>query len=99
MEYAMFAPWKNYLDSLRLAADAQQVILMRMADLAKADPASVLEAQRMVGEKVLAFWATQSALGWTMLRGPQAAIAKAAMPYKRAVRANRSRLTRARRRR
>ena len=86
----------NYLSAMRFAVEAQQVIGMRMLGLAEGGPSAVLEAQRMVSEKMLAFWAAQTAPGWALMRGPGFAGRKAALPYRRAVRANHRRLTRAR---
>jgi hypothetical protein len=93
----MFNPWKSYFEAVRFAAEAQQVIAMRMLGLAEGGPAAALEMQRMVGEKMLAFWAAQTAPGWAFTRGAVTAGQKAARPYRRAVRANHRRLTRARR--
>ena len=92
----MLNPWKSYFDAVRFATETQQVIGMRMLSLGDGGPQAALEVQRMVGEKMLAFWATQSAAGWALMQGPAVAARKAAMPYRRAVRANHRRLTRAR---
>jgi hypothetical protein len=92
----VFDPWLSYFDALRFAIEAQEVIGMRMRTLAEGGPAAGLEAQRMIGEKMLAFWATQTAADAALMRGHLFSARKAAMPYKRAVRANHRRLTRAR---
>ena len=88
----------DYLDALRFALEAQQVIGMRMLCLAHGGPPAALETQRMIGEKMLAFWAAQSAAGWALMYGPQVAGRRAALPYRRTVRANHRRLLRSRRR-
>jgi hypothetical protein len=95
-EAAVSSPLTSYFDAMRFAAEAQQVIGMRMLSLAKGGPSAALEAQRMISEKMLAFWATQTAIGWALTRGPSVAARKATAPYRRAVRANHRRLTRAR---
>lgn len=93
----MFNPWRSYFEAVRFTAEAQQVIAMRMLGLAEGGPAAALETHRMVAEKMLALWASQTAPGWALTRGAMTGARKAAMPYKRAVRANHRRLTRARR--
>jgi hypothetical protein len=85
-------PWRLYFDSLRFAVEAQEVINMRMARLAEGGPTVGLEVHRMVSEKAIALWASQTAGAWAMMRGPMVASRRAAMPFRRAVRANRRRL-------
>jgi hypothetical protein len=85
-------PWRLYFDSLRLALDAQEVIGMRMTKLAEGGPSVGLEVHRMVSEKAIALWASQTAGAWAMMRGPTVASRKAAMPFRRAVRSNQRRL-------
>jgi hypothetical protein len=92
-------PWLFYFDLTRMALEAQQVVALRMMRLAEGGPNAALETQRMIGEKVLALWAAQSAAGWAMTRGPATAGQKALAPFKSAVSANRRRLRRSRRRR
>ena len=93
----MLNPWKPYFDAVQSAAQAQQIIGMRMLALSEGGPGAALEAHRMVSEKMLAFWAAQTGMGWALMRGPTIAAAKAAKPYHRTIRANHRRLKRARR--
>ena len=87
-------PWRLYFDAARMAVEAQQVIALRMARLAEGGPDAALEAQRMVGEKMLAMWASQSAAGWAIASGSGMAGEKALAPARRAGRATRRRLSR-----
>jgi hypothetical protein len=82
---------------MRSAAEAQHVIAMRLTSMSEGGPGAALEAHRMVSEKMLAFWAAQSMVGWSLLRGPEMAARNALLPYRRAIRANHRRLKRARR--
>ena len=54
---------------LRLALEAQQVIAARFMRLARADTAAALEANRMVQEKLAAFFEAQAAAGIALARG------------------------------
>jgi hypothetical protein len=92
----MFNPWLAGLDAARLAVEAQQVIGLRTMLLARGGPRAALEMQRMVAEKMLALWASQAAAAAAVAAGGPAIAGKAAAPYRRAVRANRRRLARAR---
>nr|WP_047167245.1 hypothetical protein [Sphingomonas sp. Y57] len=84
-------------DSWRLGAEASAVIAMRLARLAAGDAAALIEAQRMIGEKVEAAATLQGKalagrLGKTPARRAKATIGH----YRRAVAKNRKRLQRRR---
>ena len=85
-----------WLDNLLLGFEAQQVIAARLMRLARADAAAALEANRMVQEKLAAFFEAQAAAGIALARGAsfRATLANAHRPYRRRVRANHRRLSR-----
>jgi len=89
-------PWVAWLNAATFAAEAQWVIGLRMMRLAAGGAAGTREAQRMVVEKAVAAAQAQVAAGAELAkgRGSRAAVRAAATPYRRAVRANRRRLTR-----
>jgi len=91
-------PWAAWLNAATFAAEAQWVIGLRMMRLAAGGAAGTREAQRMVVEKAVAAAQAQAAAGMALAtgRGSHAAARAAAKPYRRAVRANRRRLTRKR---
>ena len=86
--------WASYFDAVRLGLQAQQVIALRMLRISEGGPSALIEMQRMVGEKVLAAWASQTVTGLALARGDKSPGRKAAAPYRKAVRANRRRLQR-----
>ena len=87
----MFGPWwKLGVDASMLAMEAQAVIGLRLAKLAAGGTAAQAEAQRMVGEKLLA--AGEAAL----LVASGGSTARVIAGYRRKVRANRRRLSGAR---
>jgi hypothetical protein len=63
-----------------------------MARLARADGNAVVEAQRMVAEKLMVATAASMAAAFAWPLGVEVATARAASHYQRAVRANRHRL-------
>jgi hypothetical protein len=84
------------MDSLWLGAEAQGVIALRMMKLAGGGAAAAAESQRMVAEKLTAAAAVQTQVMTSLLTGsghlaPQRTLAH----YRRKIRANRRRLTRA----
>jgi hypothetical protein len=82
------------LAAMRLAADAQAVVSLRMI-YAATGQASPLETRRMVNEKVVAFFEAQNAIAAAFFLGrPRAAPSKVIAVYGKRVRANRRRLTR-----
>ena len=85
-----------WMDNLRLALEAQQVIAARLMRLARADTTAAFEANRMVQEKLAAFFEAQAAAGVALARGAslRGTLASAHRPYRRRVRANRRRLSR-----
>ena len=91
-------PWSAWLDAASMCAAAQAVIALRVMRLAGGGAAAMSEAQRMVLEKVIAGAQAQFGAGMALIAGGGVAGAKraAAKPYRRAIRANRRRLTRRR---
>jgi hypothetical protein len=85
-----------WLGATTLALEAQWVIALRMMMMAGGGAAAAAEAQRMVTEKMLAAAQAQFAAGLALAtgRGLDGAARAAARPYRRAVSANRRRLTR-----
>ncbi len=82
------------LAAMRLAADAQAVVSLRMI-YAATGQASPLETRRMVNEKVAALFEAQNAIAAAFFLGrPRAAPSKVIAVYGKRVRANRRRLTR-----
>ena len=91
-------PWTAWFGAAAFATEAQWVIALRMMRLAAGGTTAAAEAQRMVAEKFLAGAQAQVAAGIALAsgRGSHAAARAAATPFRRAVRANRRRLTRKR---
>ncbi len=90
-------PWLQLgLDSLWLGAEANGVIALRMMKFAAGGPAAAAEAELMVAEKLRAAAETQAQVMASVLSGRgHLAPARAVAGYRRKVRANRRRLTRA----
>jgi hypothetical protein len=82
-----------WLPFLRFGLDAQQVVALRLARLAR-DDVSGREARLMVSEKIAAFGEAQTAMMLALTTGasPEAAMRAGFRPYRRRVRANRKRL-------
>ena len=81
------------LAAMRLAGDAQAVVLLRMTNALTGRAAS-RESRRMVDEKVAALFEAQKAVAVAFLLGrPKAAPSKVMAVYGKRVRANRRRLT------
>jgi hypothetical protein len=77
-----------------LAYEAQQVIALRMAKLALGGPAAMIEAGRMVTEKVEASARAASLVSAAIMRGaPDAGADQVVRMLRREVRANRRRLS------
>jgi hypothetical protein len=87
---------RGWLGAATLAFEAQWVIALRLSLMAAGGAAAAAEAQRMVGEKMIAAAQAQLAAGVALAtgRGLDGAARAAAKPYRRAVGANRRRLTR-----
>jgi len=88
-------PWFTIArDAARLAAEAQGVVALRLAHLARGGKRGRAEAERMVTEKVKAMMDAQAAAAKSVLAGEQApAIMKKTIGlYGRRVRSNRRRL-------
>jgi len=86
---------RSWFDAWRFAAEAQQVMAMRMMCFWQGDASAGAEATRMVTEKMAAAAEAQMAAGLALLRGQGAAVAlaRATTPYRRRVRANHRRLS------
>lgn len=84
-------PW---FDAWRFAADSQQVIAQRLTLFCLNDPSAGSEAVRMVAEKMAAAVEAQAAVAAALMTGQSAktVLRRAAIPYRRRVRANRRRL-------
>src|SRR6266481_3939469 len=97
----MYAYWKLWVDVLNIGLDAQRVIAMRLAKIAKGGAAAEAECRRMVSEKFLAAAAARDAAAAALVGGKGIDTATAARlaltPIERAVRDNRRRLGRAER--
>ena len=92
----MFTLWRNWNETLLFALEAQQVMALRMLRMAPGNAGAASEAHRMVAEKAFAMVDAQVAAAGRLAAGASlaAAMASAAVPYRRRVRANRRRLTR-----
>jgi len=84
-----------WFEAARFGADSQRVIALRLMRLASGGPGAVVEAERMVAEKVAAFSEAHGAIFTALVTGSSldAAAVKAYAPYRRAVRANSRRLS------
>ena len=85
-------PW---FEAWQFAAEAQQVIALRMMQFWRNDPSAGREATRMVTEKMAAAAEAHAAAASALMMGQSAttALRRAAIPYRRRVRANRRRLS------
>jgi hypothetical protein len=85
------------LQTARLGWEAQNVIALRLMRMTAQSPGSQTEACRMVTEKVAAFSEAQSVAATAVIKGGKThRVAKKVLGvYKKRVRANRRRLTRA----
>lgn len=90
----MFHFMNRWFEAARFGADIQHVVTLRMMRLASGGPLAETEAKRMVAEKVAAFGEAQGILMSALMTGSsfEAAAKRAYAPYRRTVRANRSRL-------
>lgn len=86
--------WAIARDTGRLAVDAQSVVALRLARLARGGKRGRVEARRMVDEKVDALLQAQADVAKAMLAGeqPPAIMKKTLGMYGRRVRRNRRRL-------
>jgi hypothetical protein len=96
-------PWFAWFDAATLAAETatfaaetQWVVALRMSRLAGGGALAASEAQRMISEKIMAGAQAQVAAGMALAagRGMEGAARAAVRPFRRAVRANRRRLSR-----
>src|SRR5260221_14546153 len=65
----MYAYWKLWVDVLNIGLDAQRVIAMRLAKIAKGGAAAEAECRRMVSEKFLAAAAARDAAAAALVGG------------------------------
>jgi hypothetical protein len=95
----MHSSLKLWTDVWRLGLDAQSVVAMRLGRIALGGAGAEAECRRMVSEKIAAAAAAQTAAATALVRGRglENAATVALVPVKRAVRANRRRLSRAKR--
>ena len=86
---------KPWFEAWRFAAQAQQVMSLRMMRFWTNDANAGAEAARMQSEKMAAAAEAQLAAGMALLRGETAvtALRRAAVPYRRRVSANHRRLS------
>ena len=88
-------PWGSFSDGLRLALDCQHVVAMRMARIAGGGRIARREANRMIAEKTIAAATAQFAAAMAFpFGGFPAAASEVGKTYQRAIRANRTRLSR-----
>jgi hypothetical protein len=95
----MHPSFKLWTDVWQLGFDAQRVIALRLSRIAKGGAKAEAECRSMVSEKIAAAAAARAAAVKALAggKGVEAATAAALAPVKRKVRANRRRLTRAKR--
>lgn len=87
------------LNTWQAGMEAQQVIALRLGRLLGGGPAAWAEANRMTSEKIAAAYEAQTAATLAVLTGQgTTAPARTVALYRRKMRANRKRLTGARRR-
>jgi hypothetical protein len=86
---------KAWFDAMQIGIDMQRVIALRMVRLAAGGPLASKEAHRMVAEKIVALGEAQGAAFLALATGasPSTAAGRARAPYRRAVRANKRRLS------
>jgi len=86
---------RSWFDAWRFAAEAQQVMTMRMMRFWQCDATAGAEATRMVTEKMAAAAEAQMAAALALMRGQSlsTALKRASTPYRRRVRANHRRLS------
>jgi hypothetical protein len=96
---SMLGYWKLWIDCLKLGHEAQQVIAMRIARIARGGRGADAECRRMVSEKLAATTAAQSAAAAALAagKGLDVAAGLALAPVQKAVRGNQRRLARAKR--
>ena len=88
-------PAAAMLQAFEFAFEVQSVMALRLLRIAAGGSDAAAETQRMIAEKAEAVWRSQLAAGLAIAsgRGTEAVAAAAFLPYRRAVRANRRRLT------
>ncbi|EJW13668.1 hypothetical protein A33M_1567 [Rhodovulum sp. PH10] len=92
-------PWRWFLTALSLGAEVQGVVALRTLRLAAGGPQALVEAHRMVAEKVAAFAAAEVAGAAALAHGaslPDAAV-RAFRPVRHCLDDNFERLSRPRR--
>lgn len=89
-------PLSAWFDAMRFGADVQRVMTLRMMRIVAGGPRGSKEAYRMVAEKVAAAGEAQGAALLALATGasPATAAKRVGTRYRRAVRANKRRLSR-----
>jgi len=85
-----------WFDALRLGADVQSVVALRLMRIAAGGPRGATEARRMVAEKIAAIGEAQGAAFVALATGasPATAAKRAGSRIRRVVSANKKRLSR-----
>jgi hypothetical protein len=88
-------PAASMLQAFEFAFEVQSVVALRLLRIAAGGTEAAAETQRMITEKAEAVWQSQIAAGLAIAsgRGSEAVAAAAFRPYRRAVKANRRRLS------
>ncbi len=88
-------PAATLLQAFEFAFEVQSVVALRLLRIASGGSEAAAETQRMITEKAEAVWRSQLAAGLAIAsgRGSDAVAAAAFRPYRRAVKANRRRLS------
>ena len=86
--------WRAFADGLSFVLDCQEVIGRRVMRLSRGDRLAFREAGRMLAEKPIVATIAQLAAAFAWPLGAAVATEKATATYRRAVSANRRRLSR-----
>jgi hypothetical protein len=88
-------PAATMLQAMQFAFEVQSVVALRLLRISAGGSEAAVETQRMISEKAEAVWRSQLAASVAIVsgRGSEAVAAAAFRPYRRAVKANRRRLT------
>jgi hypothetical protein len=88
-------PAAAMLQAMQFAFEVQSVVTLRLMRISAGGSEAAVETQRMISEKAEAVWRSHLAAGQAIASGlgSEAVAAAAFRPYRRAVKANRRRLT------
>ena len=88
-------PAAAMLQAMQFAFEVQSVVALRLLRISAGGSEAAVETHRMISEKAEAVWRSQLAAGHAIASGrdSEAVAAAAFRPYRRAVKANRRRLT------